>query len=76
MAGCNPNHISNVENAKTGISLDALLSIADVLDFSTDYLLGARVREKSQDLDMKIMNELRLFPDEKKEKVLELLRVL
>jgi len=39
-------HLSNVENGHRGVSLDVLVSVANALDCSVDYLLGTNL-EKS-----------------------------
>ena len=48
MAGLSTQHISNVENAKSKIGLEKLVSIANALDCSVDELLCGSLRMVSR----------------------------
>ena len=41
MIGVSPQHLSNIVNNRTGLSMTILLRIATVLDADLNYLLGA-----------------------------------
>ena len=51
MVNCNTSHISNIENNHTKISLEMLLSIANSLNTSIDYLLANQYENSSLALD-------------------------
>lgn len=76
MVGCNPSHISNVENAHTKVSLVALLSIANALNTTIDYLLAGQYALSKNTLDSAILKALQKFDDEKKERILKIIELM
>ena len=47
LVDCNVSHISNIENNHTKVSLIMLLSIANALNTSIDYLLSEQYENRS-----------------------------
>lgn len=76
MVGCNTSHISNIENNHTKVSLNVLLSIANSLNTSIDYLLSNQYENSSLALDNEILRAIRDFSNEKKEKILKMIDIL
>lgn len=73
---CNTSHISNIENCHTKVSLNALLAIANALDTTIDYLLSSQYDNSSLALDNEILRLLQTCNDEKKEKILQIIKIL
>lgn len=76
MVSCNTSHISNVENNHTKVSLNVLLSIANALNTSIDYLLSDQYDNSSLALDNEVLRAIRTFDNEKKEKLLKMIEIL
>ena len=76
LAGCNPSHISNIENNYTKVSLNTLLSIANALDTSIDYLLQEQYHNQSLALDNEIAMAIASCDIEMKERILRIIKVL
>ncbi len=76
MVGCNTSHISNIENNHTKVSLNVLLSIANALDTSIDYLLTDQYSDPSSALDHELMRVLSTFDIEWKQRILRILNAL
>ncbi len=76
MVNCNPSHISNVENAHTKVSLIVLLSIANALDTTIDYLLANQYKKSKTALDSAILKSLEKFDNEKKERILKMIELM
>lgn len=77
----NPSHISNIECGRANPSLTALVKIANMLHCSVDYFIGGEYtykvdKEQQKTLDDKIMDKLKYFDADKKEKVLKMLDLL
>lgn len=51
-------HYSNIENGKTGISLESLLKICEILDVSTDYILLGKISNGNESLLVQYYNKL------------------
>lgn len=60
--GVNPSYISLVENGKRMLCLDALASIAELCDVSTDYLLFGK--EDGGDCFRTVKRLLENYPEE------------
>lgn len=75
MVGCNTSHISNIENNYTKLSLNVLIAIAGALDTSVDYLLSTQYKGSSS-LDNEILRSLRNFDDDKKERILKMIKIM
>ena len=73
---CNTSHISNIENNHTKVSLNVLLSIANALNTSIDYLLTEQYENTSFALDNEIQRMLKTCDNEKKEKILKIIQIL
>ena len=76
MVGCNPSHISNVENAHTKVSLITLLTIANALNTTIDYLLTDQYENSVNTLDSMILKALQKFDNEKKERILKIIELI
>lgn len=77
----NPSHISNIECGRANPSLTALVKIANILQCSVDYFISGEYtykidKEKVKTLDDKIMDKLKYFDADKKERVLKMLDLL
>ena len=76
MVSCNTSHISNIENNHTKVSLNVLLSIANSLDTSIDFLLSDQYSQESSALDREILRQTSSLPLDKKKQVLRLIKAL
>lgn len=76
LVGCNTSHISNIENNHTKVSLNVLLSIANVLDTSIDYLLSGQYTNTPLALDNEILRMLQKCDSQKKEKILKIIEII
>lgn len=76
MIDCNTSHISNIENNHTKVSLNALLSIANALNTSIDYLLSSQYDNASLALDREISRLLKSCDAAKKEKIIKIIEIL
>ena len=76
MVSCNTSHISNIENNHTKVSLNVLLSIANSLDTSIDFLLSDQYSQESSALDREILRQVSSLPLGKKKQVLRLIKAL
>ena len=76
IVSCNTSHISNIENNHTKVSLNVLLSIANALNTSIDYLLSNQYENSSLALDNEILRAIQNCDDEKKEKILKIIAIL
>ena len=75
--GVNVSHISNIENNRGKVSLTALVAICNALGLTVDYILkNEYTSESSVAIDREIMKELASCPPEKKEKILQIIRIL
>ena len=74
--GCNPSHISNIENNYTKVSLNVLLAIANALNTSIDSLLSTQYNHFSLALDNEIIKAIGNLDTEKKEKILKIIKIL
>ena len=75
------SHISNIECGRANPSLTALVKIANILQCSVDYFISGEYtykidKEKVKTLDDKIMDKLKYFDADKKERVLKMLDLL
>lgn len=76
MVGCNTSHISNIENNHTKVSLNILLSIANSLHTSIDYLLSNQYDNSSLALDNEILRAIQNIDNTKKEKLIKMIEIL
>ena len=76
LVGCNTSHISNIENNHTKVSLNVLLSIANSLNTSIDYLLSSQYQNSSFALDNEILRAIKNCDNIKKEKILKIIEIL
>lgn len=74
--GCNVSHISNIENFHTKVSLSVLLSIANALNVTLDYLMSDQYITPSSALDNEILKAIKDCDNEKKEKILKIIEIL
>lgn len=77
----NPSHISNIECGRANPSLTALVKIANVLHCSIDFFIDSEYtfkidKEQQRTLDDRIMEKLKYFDADKKERVLKMLDLL
>lgn len=76
MVGCNTSHISNIENNHTKVSLNVLLTIANSLHTSIDFLLSDQYDDPSLALDHEILRALKDCDIQKKEKILKMIDII
>ena len=76
IVSCNTSHISNIENNHPKVSLNVLLSIANALNTSIDYLLSNQYENSSLALDNEILRAIQNCDDVKKEKILKIIAIL
>lgn len=76
LVDCNPSHISNIENGYTKASLNTLVSIANALNTSIDYLLLNQYDNQCLALDNEIARELSNCDIATKELILRIIKVL
>ena len=76
LVDCNVSHISNIENNHTKVSLIMLLSIANALNTSIDYLLSEQYENRSLSLDNEILRSIKNCDNIKKEKILKIIEIL
>jgi transcriptional regulator with XRE-family HTH domain len=76
MVSCNTSHISNIENNYTKASLNVLLSIANALNTSIDYLLSNQYNNESLALNNEILRLFSMLPEEKKQQLLRIIKAL
>ena len=76
VADVNTSHISNIENFRVKISLTTLVKICNTLDTTVDYILANEYSDSSSALDQEILKELQACDQEKKEKILQIIRIL
>ncbi len=76
----NPSHISNIECGRAHPSLTALVQIANLLKCSVDCFLQDEYTYKNNwhpdSLDEAIRQQLRYYPDYKKEQLLKIMDIL
>lgn len=77
----NPSHISNIECGRTNPSLTSLIYIADILQCSVDYLLGREYsyiidKKREKTLDDKIIEKLKYYDANKKNRLLKIMSLL
>lgn len=75
MADVNTSHISNIENNRVKISLTTLVQICNAMDVTVDYILSSEYTSASS-LDNEILKELHTCSDEKKQKVLQMIKII
>ena len=66
----NPSHISNIENNRVKVSLTTLVNMCNILDTTVDYVLSDSYN------DTESLKELSNCDNEKKEKILKIIRIL
>jgi transcriptional regulator with XRE-family HTH domain len=73
--GVNVSHISNIENNRVKVSLTALVAICNALHVTVDYILDSEYIASSA-LDQEILKELDGKSDERKEQILQIIKIL
>lgn len=76
LVGCNTSHTSNIENNHTKVSLNVLLSIANTLNTSIDYLLANQYDNSQLALDNEILRAIKDCDNQKKEKILKIIEII
>ncbi len=76
IVSCNTSHISNIENCHTKVSLNVLLTIANALNTSIDYLLSDQYDNRATALDNEIMRFISQLNIDKKEQILRVIKAL
>ena len=76
LTSCNTSHISNIENSYTKVSLNTLVSIANSLNTSVDYLLKDQYTNRAQALESELLIEIAKLDDNKKEQLIRISKVL
>lgn len=77
----NPSHISNIECGRANPSLTALVQIANILQCSVDYFISGEYtyntnKTQSNNLDDMIMEKIKYFDFDKKNKILKMIDLL
>jgi len=75
MADVNVSHISNIENNRVKISLSTLVSVANALGVTVDYLLENEYTVSSG-IDSQIIRKLSNCNSQQKEKLLKIMEIL
>ena len=76
MANVNTSHISNIENNRVKVSLTTLVNMCNILDTTVDYVLSDSYNDTESPLNQEILKELSNCDNEKKEKILKIIRIL
>ena len=76
VTGVNVSHISNVENAKIGVSLTLLLSICNALGVTMDYILQNEYCNPTNAIEKELLNTIKDLENDKKEILLRIAKVL
>lgn len=76
IVGINTSHISNIENNRVKISLTTLVNICNVLQTTVDYVLSNEYFCQNAAIDSEILKELQSCDNEKKEKILKIIKIL
>lgn len=74
--GVNTSHISNIENNRVKISLTTLVNICNVLHITVDYVLSSEYPTENSAIDNEILKELKACNNNKKEKILKIIKIL
>lgn len=72
----NISHISNIETNKVKVSLTLLVSIANALDTTVDYILGNEYPSPASSTENELLNIVKQFDTSKKEQLLRIAKVL
>ena len=76
----NPSHISNIECGRAHPSLTALIKIANIFQCSIDCFIGDEytfaVDGNTTTLDEQIMEKIKYYEPEKKQKILKIIELL
>lgn len=77
----NPSHISNIECGRANPSLTALIQIANILQCSVDYFISGEYtyntnKTQNNNLDDMIMEKIKYFDFDKKNKILKIIDLL
>ena len=72
----NISHISNIENNNVKVSLTLLVSIANALDTTVDYLLGNEYNQKDSASNNELFHVISNMDSSKKETLLRIAKVL
>lgn len=72
----NTSHISNIENSRVKISLPTLVKICNALEITVDYVLANEYTGNHSALDNEILKELHNCDNIKKEKFLQIIKIL
>lgn len=74
--GINTSHISNIENNRVKISLTTLVRLCNVLNATVDYILSDEYPSDTSAIDNEILKELKSCSNDKKEKILKIIKIL
>lgn len=76
----NPSHVSNIECGHAKPSLTTLVRIANILQCSADYFLEGeysfRRKDAAETLDQQILDKLKYYDAEKKQRILKMIELL
>ena len=76
----NPSHVSNIECGHAKPSLTTLVRIANILQCSADYFLEGeysfRRKDAAKTLDQQILDKLKYYDAEKKQRILKMIELL
>ena len=74
--GVNVSHISNIETNKVKVSLTLLVQICNALDVTIDYLLENEYHAPTSAFEKELLNTVKDMPNEKRETLLRIAKVL
>lgn len=75
-ANVNVSHISNIENNRVKISLSLLIRVCQILDTTVDYILANEFPDASGTTENELLAVIKTLPEEKKEQLLRIAKVL
>lgn len=74
--GINTSHISNIENNRVKISLTTLVNVCNILHTTVDYVLSNEYIHNNSAIDNEILKELKSCDNDKKERILKIIKIL
>lgn len=75
-ANVNTSHISNIKNNRVKVSLTTLVHICNALETTVDYILAGEYLTPTSVLEQEVLQELRICSDQRKEQVLQIIKIL
>ena len=73
---CTGRYIGQIERGERNASLSKVVLIAKTLNASVDYLVNNFLIESSDNIEIKLANELKSISNKQKEMVIEVIKVI